>query len=78
MFDINALARWILLAGVLLILVGAVLWLLGRFDLPIGRLPGDIRIQRGNFSCFFPLASSLLISLILSVILSLLIRFLNR
>ena len=78
MFDINALARWILLAGALLILVGAVLWLLGRFDLPIGRLPGDIRIQRGNFSCFFPLASSLLISLILSVILSLLIRFLNR
>jgi len=41
-------------------------------------LPGDIRIQRGNFSCFIPLASSLLISLILSVVLSLIIRFLNR
>jgi hypothetical protein len=78
MFDINALARWILLAGAVLILVGAVLWVFGRFDLPIGRLPGDIRIQRGNFSCFIPLASSLLISLILSVVLSLIIRFLNR
>jgi hypothetical protein len=78
MFDLNALARWILLAGVALILIGGLLWIFGRLDLPIGRLPGDIRFQRGSFSCFIPLASSILLSLILTLVLNLIIRFLNR
>jgi len=76
--DINALARWILLAGAALLLIGGALWLAGRFDLPLGRLPGDIRFQRGNFSCFVPIASSIILSLLLTLLLNLIIRFLNR
>ena len=49
-----------------LVLVGRVPW--------IGRLPGDIHIQRGNFSFYFPLATSLLLSVVLSLILYLLRR----
>ncbi|MEJ2010831.1 MAG: DUF2905 domain-containing protein [Anaerolineales bacterium] len=78
MFDINTIARWILLTGAVLLLVGAALWVIGRLDLPIGHLPGDIQFQRGNFSCFIPLASSIVISLLLTLILNLVIRFLNR
>ncbi|MER3457766.1 MAG: DUF2905 domain-containing protein, partial [Chloroflexota bacterium] len=40
----------------------------------LGNLPGDIRIERDGFSCFFPLATSILLSLLLTVILNLILR----
>lgn len=52
-------------AGAVLILVG-LLWLLGE-RLGLGRLPGDIVVDRGNFKIYIPLASSLLVSVILSL-----------
>lgn len=61
--------------GVLLILGGGLLMLLSRFNLPLGRLPGDIRIERENFTCLFPLASSILISVLLTLLLNLALRF---
>ena len=56
----------IALAGVVLLLVGRVPW--------IGRLPGDIHVQRGNFTFYFPLATSLLLSVVLTLVLYLLGR----
>jgi Protein of unknown function (DUF2905) len=56
-----ALGLLIALAGVVLMLVGRVPWL--------GRLPGDIHIERGNFSFYFPLATSLLLSVVLTLLL---------
>jgi len=56
-----ALGLLIALAGVVLMLVGRVPWL--------GRLPGDIHIERGNFSFYFPLATSLLLSVVLTLVL---------
>ena len=56
----------IALAGLVLVLVGRVPW--------IGRLPGDIHIQRGNFTFYFPLATSLLLSVVLTLLLYLLGR----
>jgi hypothetical protein len=54
--------------GLVLVLLGALLTLLGRTNLPIGRLPGDI-VYRGKHTAFyFPLATSLLLSAILSII----------
>jgi len=63
--------------GVLLIVLGGVLVLSGTIGdkVPfIGRLPGDIYIQRGNWSFYFPLTTSIL----LSVLLTLLFTFLWR
>jgi len=51
----------IALAGVVLVLVGRVPW--------IGRLPGDIHIQHGNWTFYFPLATSLLLSAVLTLLL---------
>jgi hypothetical protein len=56
-----ALGLLIALAGVVLMLVGRVPWL--------GRLPGDIHIERGNFSFYFPLATSLVLSVVLTLLL---------
>jgi hypothetical protein len=74
---INA-GKLIILLGLLLILVGAGIYLAGRLNLPLGRLPGDIRIQRDNFTLYFPLATSILLSILLTVGLNLLLRWLNR
>jgi uncharacterized membrane protein HdeD (DUF308 family) len=63
--------------GVLLVIVGVILMLAGTFSGRgswIGRLPGDIHVQRGNWTFYFPLATSLLLSLLLTLVFS----FLNR
>jgi Protein of unknown function (DUF2905) len=66
------MSRWLIILGVVLILVG-VLWpWLGRLGL--GRLPGDIVIERENFRMYFPITTSILISIVLSLILWLLNR----
>ena len=59
---------------------GALLTVAGRLPLlrELGHLPGDIRIERENFSCFFPLVSMLLVSLLLSLVLNVILRLLNR
>ena len=76
--DLSSIARWGILTGAVIIIIGIGLWLAGRFDLPLGRLPGDIHIERGGFSCFIPLATSILLSLLLTLALNILLRFLNR
>ncbi len=60
--------------GVVMIVLGAILLLAGNRSgkVPwIGRLPGDIHIERGNWSVYVPLTTSIIISLILTLILSL-------
>ena len=72
------LGRYVIFGGVILIVVGAGLLLAGRLGLPLGRLPGDIRIEGENGSFYFPLTTSILISVLLTIILSVLARFLRR
>ena len=72
------MGRTLMILAAVLFVVGGLVYLAGRLDLPLGKLPGDIRIQRENFTCMFPLVSSILISLLLTVVLNLVIRFLNK
>ena len=71
-------ARYLMVAGAILFLVGGGLYLATKWGLPLGRLPGDIRIegQRGGF--YFPIVTSILVSLILTVVLNLLARWWNK
>jgi len=64
--------------GLGITLLGGLVWLVGKTGLPLGRLPGDIRIERGGFSFYFPLATSILVSLGLTLLLNLLARFFKR
>jgi len=60
--------------GKLLVLIGlaiAALGLLMMLGLPLGRLPGDIAVRRGNFSFYFPLATSIILSILLTLIFNL-------
>ena len=72
MFGPEVFGRLLLILGVLLALVGGLLLLLSRLGL--GRLPGDIYIQRENFVFYFPLMTGLLLSLVLTLLFHLLRR----
>jgi hypothetical protein len=61
--------------GVLLIVVGGVVLLLGRWGLPLGRLPGDFLYRGKNTTFYFPLTTSIVLSLVLSGLLYLVSRF---
>jgi len=57
----------LVLAGALAV-IGVVLWLGGRY-LGLGRLPGDLRIERPGFAFYFPIVTCILISLLLTALL---------
>jgi hypothetical protein len=64
----------LLLFGVLMVLLGSVLLVAGHFSgkVPwLGRLPGDIHIERGNWTFYFPLVTCLLVSVVLTLLFSL-------
>jgi len=54
-------------SGLVLVCIGLFISFGGKFDF-LGKLPGDIRIERENFSFYFPLGTCLLISLLLSLV----------
>jgi Protein of unknown function (DUF2905) len=61
------MGRAVVAVGLAIAAIG-VLMMLG---LPIGRLPGDIAIKRGNFSLYFPIATSIILSIIITLVLAL-------
>lgn len=63
----NELGRFLVVIGAVIALVGVALILVGRVPW-LGRLPGDIHVQRGNWSFSFPLATSLVLSVALSLV----------
>ena len=60
--------KFILLIGAALIVVGTVIWrfpgLFGWF----GKLPGDISVQKGNFSFYFPVVTCIILSIVLTLL----------
>ena len=66
------MSQWLIGIGVALVVVGLLWPWLGRLGL--GRLPGDILIERGNFRFYFPIVTCLIVSGVVSLIL----WFLNR
>ena len=66
----SSMGRMVLLLGLVIVAVGALMLVAGRIPF-LGRLPGDIAVQRGNWSFYFPLATSILMSLVLTVVLNL-------
>ncbi len=64
------MGRSLIILGLLIAGVG----LLINLGLPIGRLPGDFTIRRGNFTFYFPLATSIIASIVLTLIMMLFSR----
>jgi hypothetical protein len=67
------IGKSLVFAGIAIAVVGLVLW--GFSSAPyVGKLPGDIYLRRGNFTFYFPIATSILISIIATIIFSLMRR----
>ena len=68
------MARWIITAGIILIVIGVILhfapWLINWF----GKLPGDIRIETERSKVFIPITSMVILSIILTILINLLKR----
>lgn len=68
----EGMGKLLIIAGIVLIGLGVLFTLGAKFG--IGRLPGDIFIQKGNYSFYFPIVSSI----VLSLVLTLLLNFISR
>ena len=71
----SELGKLLIILGIALVVAGVLLTLLGRTNLPLGRLPGDILYRGKNTTFYFPLATSILLSVVLTVVLYLIGKF---
>lgn len=69
--------RILIVFGLVLVGLGVVLWLGGKAGLPIGRLPGDIHVERDGWSFHFPLVTCIVLSVVLTVVFNLVVRLLR-
>ena len=73
MFERSSAAVLLVIAGLVLVLVGGLVWV-GAFAW-FGRLPGDIRVERPGMRVYAPITSMIVISVVLSLLVSLVQRF---
>lgn len=66
--------KFVILAGVIVVIAGLLIYFFHNRINWLGRLPGDIRIERENFKFYFPLATMLLLSLLLTLIINIIRR----
>ncbi|MBK9927413.1 MAG: DUF2905 domain-containing protein [Anaerolineales bacterium] len=74
----ESIARYLMIGGIILFLVGGGVYLASKFGIPLGRLPGDIRIEGENGSFYFPVTSSILVSVVLTILLNLIARIIRK
>lgn len=60
------LGKWLVVAGIALVVLGLLVMVGGRFGL--GRLPGDIRYESGNTRIYFPITTMILLSIVLTLL----------
>jgi hypothetical protein len=70
------IGKWIVVLGILVILLGGIWYLFGDKLSFLGKLPGDIRIERDNFKFYFPITTMVLISILINVVLRV-IKYIN-
>jgi hypothetical protein len=74
----ETIGRYLMIAAAVIFLAGAAIFFASKFGLPLGRLPGDIRIERDGFSFTFPLTTCILISVVLTVALNIIARLMKK
>lgn len=69
------LGKALVLLGSILLVLGVVLTLGGKMNVPLGRLPGDIVYRGKNTTVYFPIVTSIVLSIVLSLVLWAIARF---
>ena len=76
--DTSTLGRWIVVFGLVIVVLGGLVWAVGRLGVPLGRLPGDINLQRGGNTLMISCGTSILLSILLTIALNVVLRFLSQ
>jgi len=74
----ESIARYLMIGGIILFLIGGGIYLAAKFGIPLGRLSGDIRIEGANGSFYFPVVTSILVSVVLTIVLNIIARLLKK
>ena len=77
MSSLEPFGKFLIFVGIFMVILGLLVTFWDRVPL-LGKLPGDIFFQKGNFRFFFPIVSTLLISLILTIVINLIIRLTGK
>ena len=67
--------KYIIAAGIIIVIIGVVVYLPSDKLKWFGRLPGDISIERGNTRFYFPVVTMILVSIVLTVIINIIRKF---
>ncbi|MDD5771858.1 MAG: DUF2905 domain-containing protein [bacterium] len=62
------LYKTLIIAGIILVAAGIGMFLLQKFNIPFGKLPGDIVIKNERFSFYFPLTTCIILSIVISLV----------
>jgi hypothetical protein len=65
--DMQHIGKLLIIFGIIIVAMGSALLLWGKIPF-VGKLPGDIMIQKKNFTFYFPLATSIVVSLLLTLL----------
>ena len=71
------IGKWIILSGVVIVLIGIAIYFFHDKLHWIGRLPGDIRIEKENFEFYFPLTTMIIASILFTVIVNIIKKMLH-
>jgi hypothetical protein len=71
------MARWFIIAGIILIAIGVLLYIAPWMFSWFGKLPGDIRVEKENSKIFFPVTSLIVISIFLTIVINV-IRYFGK
>jgi hypothetical protein len=71
-----SIGKMLIVCGVVTVVIGVILILMGKVPF-LGKLPGDIHIQKKDFGFYFPLGTCIVVSIVLSLLLSVIFIFLN-
>ncbi|HDM70208.1 MAG: DUF2905 domain-containing protein [Thermotoga sp.] len=71
----DQVGKLLVMFGIILVTIGGLMILFGKFNIPIGRLPGDIIIRKKNVVVYFPLLTSLIVSALITLILFVISKF---
>jgi hypothetical protein len=67
--------KYLLIAGVIIVAAGILIYFFHDYFKWIGKLPGDFRIEKENFRFYFPLTTMIILSLVLTILINIFKRF---
>lgn len=75
---LETVGRWLVTVGLVVVILGGIIWLAARLFPNLSQLPGTIRIQSGGLTCIFPILASLILSVVLTILLNVIARIVNK